>query len=153
MKKHILLLALFLTTLFSFGQERKETREKIKVLKVAFLTEQLSLTSEEAQKFWPIYNKHQEELYYLRNKGRFEIKQKLKEVGDLDTLDEVTSKKLVLLKLELDKKMVVEKENFISKVSEFLSYKKIMKLNISEREFARKLMRKYGRDRKPRKNK
>lgn len=151
MKKHFLLLVLLFTILFTYGQEKRESREKIKALKVAYLTEQLALTTEEAQKFWPVYNKHEERLDYLRNKGRSEIKEKLKEAGDLDTLDETTSKNFVLLRLELEKKMVLEKEDFITKISKFLSYKKIMKLHLSEREFARKLMRKYGRDKKNRK--
>jgi hypothetical protein len=44
--------------------------------------------------------------------------------------------------------MVNAKEAFISEASKFMSYKKIMKLYLSEREFARKLMRKYGKGRK-----
>lgn len=150
MKKHLLLITLLITTLYSFGQDVIESREKIKALKVAYLTEQLELTADEAQKFWPVYNKHEEKLDYLRNKGRSEIKEKLKEAGDLNTLDETASKNFVLLRLELEKKMVLEKEDFVTKTSKFLSYKKIMKLHFSEREFARKLMRKYGRDRKTR---
>lgn len=40
--------------------------EKIEALKIAFITQQLNLTPEEAQKFWPIYNTYKEELAALR---------------------------------------------------------------------------------------
>jgi len=51
------------------------------------------------------------------------------------------------LKVALDKNMNDKKEIFISKVTVFISYKKVMKLYLSEREFARELMRKYGKGR------
>lgn len=148
MKKYIIILILFLSAFQAFGQHSKESRDKIKALKVAFLTQELQLTSVEAEKFWPAYNKHEEEIDLLRNKGRLEFKNKIKEVGDLSNLDEADAKKLVLLKLELEKKMTAGKIDFHAKVSKFLSYKKIMKLHLSQREFARKLMRKYSKSRK-----
>ena len=38
--------------------QSKEDIEKIKTLKVAYFTEHLALSPEEAEKFWPIYNQH-----------------------------------------------------------------------------------------------
>ncbi|TXD48269.1 sensor of ECF-type sigma factor [Polaribacter sp. IC073] len=148
MKKYTIILTLFLTAFQAFGQHSQESRDKIKALKVAFLTQELKLTSMEAEKFWPVYNKHEEEIDLLRTKVRLEFKKKIKEVGDLNNLDESQAKKLVLLKLDLEKKMVAGKIDFNTTVSKFLSYKKIMKLHLSEREFARELMRKYGKGRK-----
>lgn len=47
-----IVLFLFVTT-FTFGQTPQEKKDKIKALKVAYITEKLDLTTEEAQKFWP----------------------------------------------------------------------------------------------------
>jgi hypothetical protein len=151
MKKYITILVLFLSALNSLGQTKKESSEKIKVLKVAFLTQELQLTSAEAERFWPLYNLHRGKLDTLRNRGRTTIKKKIKEVGDLNNLQESEAKKFVLLRLDLEKKISSEKEDFIQSVSLFLTYKKIMKLYISEREFSRKLMHKYGRGKTNRK--
>jgi len=148
MKKYILILTLLLVVSKSFGQHDKETRDKIKALKVAYLTQELKLNTKEAQQFWPVYHKHQEALDFSKNKIRSEFKNKIKEVGDVENLEEADAKNLVLIKVALDKKMVSAKEAFISEASKFMSYKKIMKLYLSEREFARKLMRKYGKGRK-----
>ena len=144
MKNKILALALLLTTFLSFGQHNKESREKITALKVAYLTQELKLNAIEAQQFWPLYHKHNEKIESYKEKGR----SKFRKLKSLDNLEEAEAKKLVYLKVSLDKKIIIEKEVFISEVSAFLSYNKIMKLYISEREFARKLMRKYGKGRK-----
>lgn len=40
----------------------KEMQERLQAEKIAFLTAELSLTPEEAQVFWPVYNKAQEDI-------------------------------------------------------------------------------------------
>jgi len=51
--------------------------EKIEALRVAFITRQLELTSEEAKKFWPTYDQFQKEMQKLmqeqRQKGADEL--------------------------------------------------------------------------------
>lgn len=42
-----------------FAQERGE---RIEALKIAFITKQLNLSQDEAQKFWPVYNTYDEEM-------------------------------------------------------------------------------------------
>lgn len=44
--------------------------DKIAALKIAYLTNKLNLTPEEAQKFWPIYNKYSDELRKIRNDAK-----------------------------------------------------------------------------------
>ncbi|MEB8347550.1 hypothetical protein OO010_15985, partial [Flavobacteriaceae bacterium KMM 6898] len=61
------LVLLLLITVVSFAQDRPD-REKIKALKVAFITERLDLSSKEAQLFWPIYNEHEANMDALRVK-------------------------------------------------------------------------------------
>jgi hypothetical protein len=116
MKKYIIILTLFLVVSKYFGQHKKETRDKIKTLKVAYLTQELKLIAKEAQLFWPVYYKHQEELDFSKNK--------IKEVGYLENLEEANVKKMVRLKVALNKKMVSAKEALISEASKFVSHKK-----------------------------
>ena len=43
-----------------------ETRaEKIQSLKIAFITQKLQLTTDEAEKFWPVYNQYDNEIRSL----------------------------------------------------------------------------------------
>ena len=44
------------------GVDREALRERMEVMAVGFLTEELKLDAESAQIFWPIYNAHKEEL-------------------------------------------------------------------------------------------
>ena len=40
--------------------------DKIKSMKIAFITERLNLTPEESQKFWPVFNQFETEMKVLR---------------------------------------------------------------------------------------
>ena len=45
------------------SQDLNDTRaEKIQALKIAFITQRLQLTSDEAEKFWPVYNQYDNEI-------------------------------------------------------------------------------------------
>lgn len=74
--KHIFtILAAFFVLTFSANaqEERKTQREpgaKIEALKIAFFTRKLDLSTEEAQKFWPVYNKYSAELKKVRQDAR-----------------------------------------------------------------------------------
>src|SRR6187455_2970115 len=56
--------------------------EEIKAQKVAYLTQKMSLTTEEAQKFWPIYNEYDKGLEAIR-KERREAHKAMKDKTDL----------------------------------------------------------------------
>jgi hypothetical protein len=78
--KKAFLFFVFLTTSF-FGlnataqkNEKKEGKEKIKALYIAFMTEELNITELEAQKFWPLHKEYTKELSALNklNYGELE---------------------------------------------------------------------------------
>jgi hypothetical protein len=69
MKKIILFLALF-TGLSYICQAQPPRGEKIQAIFVAFVTKELNLTSDEAQKFWPTYNQYFAELKKAREENR-----------------------------------------------------------------------------------
>ena len=125
------------------AQERKASRDKIKALKISYLTEKLNLMPSEAEKFWPIYNIHNKKHILLRSKIRLEIKKAIKENGNLKSVSEEDAARLVYLKLSTEKKIYEAHENFIDKLKTIISYKKIVQLEIAEMEFGRKLMKRY----------
>ena len=63
--RKIILIGILITTTTFYGQRRPD-REKIKTLKVAFITERLDLSSSEAETFWPAYNAHQKQMNSFR---------------------------------------------------------------------------------------
>ena len=135
-------------TLSSYSQEKKGSKEKIKTLKIAYITDRLNLTPNEAEKFWPIYNTHDENHRLLRSKLRLEIKKSIKEKKLIDTLSESESQRLVLLKQTIDNQIYESKKKFMEQIKKVLSNKKIIKLHLAELDFGRNLMRKYKNSRR-----
>ena len=60
--KKIVLFVLFMSAAFSSVHAQQDKHEKIRAFKTAYLTEQLSLTSSEAEKFWPVYNEYENKM-------------------------------------------------------------------------------------------
>lgn len=61
LKLFILLISLSIFSLSIYAQDNKTKSEKeqeLKFQKIAFFTDKIGLTSEEAQVFWPIYNEY-----------------------------------------------------------------------------------------------
>lgn len=74
MKKHLLIIILFLAGSLSAvkaqddqtGDETKK-QEKIKALYVAYITQQLDLNADEAQKFWPVHAQFETDLRAVKS--------------------------------------------------------------------------------------
>ena len=64
----------------------------------------MELTPDEAEKFWPIYNAHEEKLHELRKKERKEIFEIIK--GDFDALTDAEANLL------LDRVIVIKENEF-----------------------------------------
>ncbi|NGF56271.1 hypothetical protein G5B35_21230 [Parapusillimonas sp. SGNA-6] len=71
--KHIIMTvcAMVLCCMVSYAQQDKQERFKaIESEKMAYITKELKLTPTEAQKFFPIYNKYNEEMWELKRAKR-----------------------------------------------------------------------------------
>lgn len=124
------------------AQKTKESRKRINALKIAYITEQLNLTTSEAEKFWPIYNIYNKEQHAIRSNFRTSLRNTAKK-EEIETINEEQAKKLVLLKLQTDRKLYEAQKKFIDKMIGIISYKKMITLQMAEMEFGRKLMKKY----------
>lgn len=144
MKKRIPLLCLSIFLSWSLtAQKTNQSREKIKSLKIAYLTEQLNLTSKEAEVFWPIYNAHDEKINALRFAIRKNLKNLREQFLDPNSVSEKKAKSSIDFKLKTDEKILQEQNEFIGKITKILGYKKTIQLQFAEMEFGRNLMRKY----------
>ena len=142
MKKKLTLSVLLLFTVLSFSQDFKEKREKIKALKVAYITEQLELTTDEAQKFWPIYNANEEKQFELRHKKMRSIINKF-ENGGLEKLSDKEATSLIDQVESIEDELHDYKKKYIRDLKTVISAKKIIKLKKAEDEFNRKLMKQF----------
>lgn len=138
MKKITLILFVILTSWSTYSQD-SDRREKIKSLKVAFITERLALTQTEAQKFWPVYNAYETEKDTQRRLG-YEKRQQISE-----DITEAQAKIALndLIKFEKNRENV--RIEFIESLlnQKVLPAKKILLLKTAEDEFNRKMLHEY----------
>ena len=120
-----------------FAQDRRERYEQIEAIKVAFITKKLDLTTEEAQKFWPVYNNYQKELMELMKKRR-EDRQKT----DIAPNDKINAD------LAYETKMLDLKKKYKKLYSKAIPSEKILLLYQAEREFREHLIKQLNHRRK-----
>ncbi len=134
-----MLIVLLLAVTLSFGQNRPD-KDKIKSLKVAFITERLDLSTKEAQAFWPIYNEYEEKREALRQKERSQIRNKIKES---ENLSEKEADQLLKQYLSFEEEEEELDKAFIENITKVISAKKTLLLLRSEEEFKRQLIKQY----------
>ena len=141
MKTKILFPIIFLlVTSLSFSQGFKEKREKVKALKVAYITEQLELTTDEAQKFWPIYNAFDENQSDLRHEKMRAILDRFKP-GNVEKLSEKDASNSLIQMEKIEEDLFNLKKKFIKDLQSVISAKKIIKLKKAEEDFNRELLK------------
>ena len=141
MKTKILFPIIFLLVAsLSFSQGFKEKREKVKALKVAYITEQLELTTDEAQKFWPIYNAFDENQAELRHEKMRSILDRFKP-GNVEKLSEKDASNSLAQMEKIEEDLFNLKKKFIKDLQGVISAKKIIKLKKAEEDFNRELLK------------
>ncbi len=136
--KYIIYITLFIGTAL-FAQPNKY--EKIKVLKTAYVTEQLELTPMEAEKFWPVYNIFDNAMQNLRIIERREIFAKLK--TGLDNLSDKELNVIIEKDLSLRTQELELRKQLVMDLGKILPSKKIVKLYKAEEDFKRELLHRY----------
>ena len=155
----LMAVALMITATESFAQNPKQTtekqpqkqqqkqlykgkfsKEKIKNLKIAFFTDKLSLTSEEAEKFWPVYKACEKEAYEARKetmKAQRALSEAVKEKSGKSDKD---IRQLVdNYYAAIDNENVVAKNNF-AKYSKVLPVNKAAMVRVLEEQFLHSLI-------------
>jgi len=122
-------------SLLSFSQQN---RDKIKTLKIAFITEKLDLSEKEAQQFWPIYNTFEDEQYQIR-RNSYHGKNKI----DFITLNEEDASALLKEMRSVESKRHALKTKYIDDLTKILPAKKIIMLEKVEDDFRRKMFEEY----------
>ncbi|ANW95476.1 hypothetical protein AXE80_03920 [Wenyingzhuangia fucanilytica] len=137
MKKHITLIALFLlTSSIVFGQGNdKNSREKIATAKISFISNELSLTPEQAEKFWPVYNSLKDEIYSLYQQKR-ELERNVNHDKITEKQAKIVLEKIIAKNQEIDRK----KADFMKDLGKILNNKQLLKLNYAEHKFKKTLL-------------
>ena len=123
------------------GKESTTKREKVEQLKIAYITKELSLTTEESKSFWPLYNSMTDEISTEKRKRR-KLAQNLK--TNLETLseDDIKTKTLEIMDSEI-KESKLKKEH-VEKIAGVIGYKKAVTLLALEQQFKKELLKRLN---------
>ena len=144
MKKKLLFIAVFLVCILSSVGQNKN-RDRIKMLKISFISNAIDLTPNEAEKFWPVYNQHDTKIKQLKSqleRGNFNNSEGLDSMSDKkakELIDNILNKEGEILKL---------KKELVKELASVISAKKILKLQKAEHDFNRRMLQEFGKRRR-----
>ena len=141
MKKSLTILVI----LFSFtvvAQPNKDKMDKMKAIKVAYITKELNLSSAEAEKFWPVYNLFDQKQFELRHTKTRAIMRKINEQG-FSQMDEKDANAILTQLENIDEELVSLRKKFVADAKPILGAKKVLQLKKVEEEFTRTLLKQF----------
>lgn len=124
-----------------------DTREQLEAFKIAFFTRQLSLSSDEAQSFWPVYNRFSEEGDQLRAAER-RLQARMRRAYDSGT--EAELEKLSDEYIDLQRQQYELRARYHNEFKKVLPIRKVVRLYKAESEFKRELLLELRRRRQER---
>lgn len=113
--------------LLSASAVAQQSSSQIESVKAAFITQKLDLSSEEAQRFWPVYNAYQHDLKKLVTQKQKE-RQELRKTG------------VAIDELKFDSEVLELKKRYKAEFSKILPKQKVALLYQAEREFRQELI-------------
>jgi hypothetical protein len=134
MKKliHSVLLILLAMPLHAQEDQIKDQKaqEKIKAARIAFITERLGLTPEEAEKFWPVYH----EFSARRNALRQEFEQARRNPDPKRSREE-NERQLLELNFQLKQRELDLEKEYSGRILNTISAQKLVALRQAEQDF------------------
>lgn len=130
-----------------FGQNKKLTQEKwreFEAQKVAFFTQEMNLTPEEAAVFWPLYNEMQKKLAEEGDRIR-----KCSRETDAETLTEEQAATCIAEIQSAEKAIQEIKQEYYAKLIKAITAKKVWLMMEAEHKFKQKLWKKVVDDMRP----
>jgi hypothetical protein len=104
--------------------------EKLQAARIAFITSRIDLKPEQAERFWPIFNKYTDQREAI-----------MKTMSDLsrgnENISEEDAKSKVQKRMQLQQKMLDEEKTFSSEISKVITYKQLLMLHNIARDFNR----------------
>ncbi|MBN2519668.1 MAG: hypothetical protein JXB17_04120 [Bacteroidales bacterium] len=120
------------------GKYGKEKREMICAERIAFFTEQIGLTPEEAEKFWPVFNEFYEKKDEIHDRRRAAVRE-LSDNQNLSEKEMEDNMNVIIKSFEEETKLM---EEYQLKYKEILPIEKISKIYVAEHQFKKYLLHK-----------
>lgn len=116
--------------------------EEIESLKIAYFTQKLDLSPDEAKIFWPIYNDMQSEQNALR-KERMQKMISFRKVDEIDNLSDSQVQSLITSEFDFKQRDLNLDKKYYNKLKSALPIKVIGKFYRAQEGFKRELLNRY----------
>lgn len=142
--KHLIVIALFFNLPFlAAAQNTDNNREdEIEAYKIAFLTQKLDLSPEEAKVFWPIYTSWQKQQSDLRKERRQKMIS-FRKISDIENLSDTEIQTLIQNDFAIRQRELSLDVIYYRKLKTSLPIKIVGKFYRAQEAFKRELLTKY----------
>lgn len=134
--KYIYVFVFCIAAVTSFAQPATK-RDKIEALRVSFISSKVTLTNQEAQLFWPLYNEYNDKLDNLKKSFR---QQFVKDV-DFNALSDKEAEAYLIAELVVKQKEYELSKEYYEKFKKVLPVKKILLIRRAEEDFRKELIK------------
>lgn len=136
--KTIYTLFLLLFSTFLFGQDIENRIERVKALRIAYISDKLDLSPDEAQKFWPIFNQFDDKQFELQRQKR-QLMHKLRPENASNLSDKETAQ-LMAEDDRIETEIQTNRRQLVKNLQGVIPNQKIIMLRQIEIEFKQKLL-------------
>src|SRR6188768_3447942 len=112
-----------------------KVRDKINAARIAYITDQLGLTPEEAEKFWPIYREFSQNRVQIRQQYR-----EMKKNPDPNKTPEQNSQALVDMQFQMKQKELDLEKDYSGRLLKVISAQKLRTLPDAEKRFRQMIL-------------
>lgn len=123
---------------FENGPMREKIRERIQTMKIWKLTEEVGLSSEQSERFFPVYNRYQKALEDLDIK-RGELLNRLERMTDDSGSSDKEIEEAVRALNDIPRQILAERDKFFKEISSILPLKQQARLTVFEERFKQRL--------------
>lgn len=135
----LILAVLFTLSAANAQPDNPKHRERIKALKIAYITEHVNLSAEQAEKFWPVYNMFESEMHNL-HRGFME-----KYRNDNPNTDRRTAHEYIDANLDFQEQALELKKKYKDEFLKVISAQQVADLYRAERGFKEMLLKELRR--------
>ncbi|MCM0042749.1 MAG: hypothetical protein NBV61_08300 [Algoriphagus sp.] len=132
--KIYLLLLLMAASCLAFAQRGGQPvdPERLQAARIAYITTRINLKTEQAEKFWPLFNSFTESREAsMRTMGELS--------RGVEKMSEEEAKSRIQQKLQLQQKLVQDEKIFVAEAAKVLTYKQLLQLQTIAKDFNRHL--------------
>ena len=120
------------------GGQRQERLSQLENARIAYITEKIALTQDQAQKFWPLYNEF--------TAKRRDLNRRLRQLrpADADGLSDQQLRESLNQSFALRQQEITLEQDYFEKFQRVISVRQVGKLFLAERQFTREVLRRVA---------